>query len=278
MNALEELPPLKHVIDKAGLRASKRFGQNFLMDLNLTRKIARAGGPFDDCDVLEIGPGPGGLTRALLLEGATKVHAIEIDERCLSILADIQHADDRLIIHSGDALHININSQRPVRVVANLPYNVGTLLLTNWLEHKAPGNPTLSYTLMFQKEVAERITARVGDSAYGRLAVLTQLTCSCRQLFDVPPEAFVPAPKVTSTLVRLEPLAEPGSDDLSMVSHITRLAFGQRRKMLRRSLSSLHPNLSEFLNKIGVREEDRAEQVQPEQFAQLAKLVRQNPR
>lgn len=277
MNGIEHMPPLRAVIDAAGLRASKRFGQNFLMDLNLTRKIARAGGPFDGCDVLEVGPGPGGLTRALLLEGAEKVHAIEIDERCLGILSDIQKIDQRLMVHAGDALHINIESQRPVRVVANLPYNVGTLLLTNWLEQRPPGNPTLSYTLMFQKEVADRITARVGDHAYGRLAVLTQLTCSCRQLFDVPPEAFVPAPKVTSTVVRLEPLAEPGSDDLTMVSHITRLAFGQRRKMLRRSLANLHPNLSDFLREIDVREEDRAEQVRPDQFALLAKLVRQNP-
>lgn len=273
MHSLETLPPLREVIKQADLRAHKRFGQNFLTDLNLTRKIARLGGPLNDCIVIEIGPGPGGLTRALLLEGAQEVHAVEIDQRCLQVLDEIKQRDQRLHIHQEDALNWTFPGANPVRVVANLPYNIGTLLLTNWLEHIPIAQHVLSYTLMFQKEVAQRITAQVGQKSYGRLAVLTQLTCFAETLFDIPPEAFVPAPKVTSTVVRLTPLSERKTQHLHLVAQITKLAFGQRRKMLRRSLSSLHPNIEDILNETAINPAWRAEEIGADLYAKLAETI-----
>ncbi|MBL8587074.1 MAG: 16S rRNA (adenine(1518)-N(6)/adenine(1519)-N(6))-dimethyltransferase RsmA [Methylobacteriaceae bacterium] len=239
------LPPLREVVAAHGLAAKKSLGQNFLFDLNLTRKIARAAGPLEGVTVLEIGPGPGGLTRALIAEGAARVVAVERDERCLAALADVAARwPGRLDVVAGDALTLDhkaiIGAARPARVVANLPYNVATALLVGWLESE-PWPPWFDrLVLMFQREVAERIVATPADRAnYGRLAVLAGWRAEARILFDLPPAAFTPPPKVTSSVVELVPRANPLPCDGAALSAITRAAFGQRRKMLRQSLKSL---------------------------------------
>jgi 16S rRNA (adenine1518-N6/adenine1519-N6)-dimethyltransferase len=244
--AADGLPRLSDVVEAHGLNARKALGQNFLFDLNLTRKIARAAGPLAGVVVIEVGPGPGGLTRALLSEGAEKVIAIERDVRALGALAEIAaHWPGRLEIIEGDALRIAPETliakagAMPIRIVANLPYNVGTALLTGWLEAE-PWPPFYDrLTLMFQREVAERIVATPAQrAAYGRLAVLAGWRTEARILFDVPAAAFVPAPKVTSSVVELMPRASPARCDMATLSALTQAAFGQRRKMLRQSLKS----------------------------------------
>jgi 16S rRNA (adenine1518-N6/adenine1519-N6)-dimethyltransferase len=275
--APDGLPPLREVIAAYGLSARKALGQNFLMDLNLTGKIARRAGSLADHDVLEVGPGPGGLTRALLMEGARHVVAVERDPRCLPALAEIAAAwPGRLTVIEGDALGLDPRPSLtpPVRVVANLPYNVGTELLVRWLT--PPDWPPFwsSLTLMFQKEVAERIVARPGSKAYGRLAIIAQWRSDARLAFEIPARAFTPPPKVDSAVVHLEALPEPRFPaDPAVLARVVALAFGQRRKMLRASLRPLGPDVEALLAAAGIRPTDRAEQVPLEGFCRLSRLV-----
>ena len=270
-----ELPPLRDVIRRFELGARKALGQNFLLDLNLTRRIARAAAPLDDANIIEIGPGPGGLTRALLLEGARHVTAIERDPRCIAALGEIEAAfPGRLAIVAGDALEIDLASlvEAPRKIVANLPYNIATPLLIRWL---GQADSFRSLTLMFQKEVAERLAAAPGSDAYGRLSVLTQWRCAVRSLFDIPPQAFVPAPKVTSTVVQLVPRAAPLAPcDQATLERVTAAAFGQRRKMLRQSLKSLGGDTAALVAAAGILPTQRAEELAVEQFCALARHVR----
>ena len=271
----DPLPPLREVIARHGLAARKALGQNFLFDLNLTRRIARAAGPLTDYTVIEVGPGPGGLTRALLMEGASHVIAIERDERALAALEEISAAyPGRLTIIAGDALDTDyeqLAAGRPVKIVANLPYNIATPLLIGWLSGGTWPPFYASLTLMFQKEVAERIVAAAGGKDYGRLSVLSQYRCETRKLFDVNRSAFTPPPKVTSSIVQLVPIVTPtpvcGIEDLSRV---TAAAFGQRRKMLRSSLKSLVDEPERLLVELGLNPEHRAEQLKVADFAAIA--------
>jgi 16S rRNA (adenine1518-N6/adenine1519-N6)-dimethyltransferase len=272
-----ELPPLREIIRRFELGARKSLGQNFLLDLNLTRRIARAAAPLDAANIVEIGPGPGGLTRALLLEGAQHVTAIERDPRCIAALRELEAAfPGRLTIVEGDALAIDVTSLVPAprKIIANLPYNIATPLLIGWL-----GNARAfeSLTLMFQKEVAERLAAAPGDNAYGRLAVLAQWRCGVRLAFDVPPQAFVPAPKVTSTVVQLVPRAAPLAEcGQALLERVTAAAFGQRRKMLRQSLKSLGGDTAALIAASGAAPTARAEELSVEQFCALARALAQN--
>lgn len=275
---IDNLPPLKKVIDAHGLAARKSLGQNFLLDLNLTAKIARLSGRNEDHDVLEIGPGPGGLTRGLLSEGARRVLAIEKDERCLPALAEIQSAyPDRLTVMSGDALDIDplAHLTPPIRVAANLPYNIGTELLVRWLTPQDWPPYWESLTLMFQREVAQRITAQPGSKAYGRLAILSQWRTDATIVMNLPPEAFSPPPKVSSAVVHLTALPEPRFPaDANMLQHITATAFNQRRKMLRSSLKGLSTEIEDHLIAAGIKPTDRAEQIDVERFCALARLLK----
>jgi 16S rRNA (adenine1518-N6/adenine1519-N6)-dimethyltransferase len=275
--APDGLPPLREVIAAHGLSAKKALGQNFLMDLNLTGKIARRAGSLADHDVLEVGPGPGGLTRALLAEGARHVVAIERDARALPALAEVAAAyPGRLTVLEGDALAVDPRPHLtpPVRVVANLPYNVGTELLVRWLTAAAWPPLWSSLTLMFQKEVAERIVARPGTRAYGRLAILAQWRAEPRLAFEIPARAFTPPPKVDSAVVHLEALSAPRFPaDPQVLSRVVALAFGQRRKMLRASLRPLGGDVEALIAAAGIRPTDRAEQVPLEAFCRLARLV-----
>ena len=261
---LEDLPPLRDVISGLGLSARKSLGQNFLLDLNLTRRIAREAGPLAGETVLEIGPGPGGLTRALLLEGAAEVIAIERDERCLPALEEIARASGgRLVIHHGDALAVDeahLLGGRKVHVVSNLPYNVGTPLLIKWLTASPWPAWYCSLTLMFQREVAERIVAVPGGDAYGRLSVISQWRTKPRILFDVNRSAFTPPPSITSSVVRFDllPMAR-GDAAVSDLETVTAAAFGQRRKMLRSSLRALGPFSDAVLAEAGIEPTARAE-------------------
>ena len=275
----DPLPPLREVIAAHGLTAKKSLGQNFLFDLNLTRRIARAAGPLENTTIYEVGPGPGGLTRALLVEGAAKVIAVERDERCLPALQDIAAAHSgNLDIIQADALALDetkLFGSSPVRIAANLPYNVGTALLVKWLT--APSWPPFwqSLTLMFQREVAERIVAPPGSKHYGRLSVLAQWRTRGKILFDVSPRAFTPPPKITSSVVRIEPLAEPMAvAELRDLEKVTEAAFGQRRKMLRQSLKQLTPDAETLLNVAGVDPTARPEQLSVAEFASLARAYR----
>ena len=271
------LPPLREVIAAHGLSARKALGQNFLMDLNLTGKIARRAGDLSACDVLEIGPGPGGLTRALLLEGARHVVAVERDDRCLPALAEIAAAwPRRLTVLAADALGLDPlpHLTPPVRIVANLPYNVGTELLVRWLTPAEWPPFWTSLTLMFQKEVAERIVARPGSKAYGRLSILVAWRADARIAFEIPPQAFTPPPKVTSAVVHIDRLDAPRFlADPAVLTRVVALAFGQRRKMLRASLKPLGPDVETLLAAAGIPPTDRAEQVALEAFCKLARLV-----
>ncbi len=273
---IDQLPPLREVIAQHNLSAQKSLGQNFLLDLNLTSKIARQAGDLTQSDVLEIGPGPGGLTRGLLAEGARRVIAIEKDRRCIAALEDIQKAyPDRLKILEGDALSINPMEHLtgPVKVVANLPYNVGTELLIRWLTPKRWPPFWTSLTLMFQKEVAERIVAPVASKAYGRLALLSQWRTDANIVMNLPPSAFTPPPKVSSAVVHLTALSAPRFEaDAAVLEKTVAKAFNQRRKMLRSSLKGLTPDLEEKLNAAGISPTLRAEQVSLEQFCALARL------
>ncbi len=277
MSGIDDLPPLRDVIRNHGLTAKKALGQNFLLDLNLTAKIARSAGDLSGADVLEVGPGPGGLTRGLLAEGARHVLAIEKDPRCLPALQQIADAyPGRLTVVEGDALTIDPLDYLapPIRVVANLPYNVGTELLVRWLTPKdwPPYWDTL--TLMFQREVAERIVAQPGGKAYGRLAVLAQWRTDARIVIDLPPEAFTPPPKVRSAVVHLAALPKPRFPaDPEVLQRVVARAFNQRRKMLRAVLKGITPDIENRLIAAGIQPTDRAEKVDIERFAALAREV-----
>jgi dimethyladenosine transferase len=274
--SFDGLPPLREVIRAHGLFAKKALGQNFLFDLNLTAKIARSAGGLEGVTVIEVGPGPGGLTRALLSEGASKLIAIERDERCLSALAEIsERYPGRLEVIPGDALKTDfaalVAGVSPVKIVANLPYNVGTELLVRWLTVE-PWPPFYeSLTLMFQREVAERIVAQPGDSSYGRLGVLAGWRTEARIVFDVPPQAFTPPPKVTSSVVHIVPRTNPLPVDGARLARVTEAAFGQRRKMLRQSLKSLGGEA--LLEKAGIDPTRRAETLSIEEFVRLAQCI-----
>lgn len=276
--SLEQLPPLREVIEAHGLRARKSLGQNFLLDLNLTGKIARQAGGIAGHDVLEIGPGPGGLTRSLLAEGARKVLAIEADPRCLPALAEIaEAAPERLEVLQGDALKIDPLPylKPPIKVVANLPYNVGTELLVRWLTPKKWPPFWESLTLMFQREVARRIVAMPGSKAYGRLSVLAQFRSDAHICFELPPQAFSPPPKVTSAVVHLQALPESRYPaDPRILSDVVARAFNQRRKMLRASLKGLLPEVEKTLETVGIDPKRRAETVSLQEFCALAEAVR----
>ena len=280
MSAIDDLPPLREVISAHGLAAKKALGQNFLLDLNLTSRIARTSGPLDGVTVIEVGPGPGGLTRALLAGGAARVVAVERDERCLAALAEIaERYPDRLDVLAGDALETDwtalLRPKETVRIVANLPYNIGTELLVRWIETE-PWPPFFeSLTLMFQREVAERITATPDDPKdYGRLAVLCNWRCETKIAFDVSPAAFTPPPKVTSSVVRLVPRPKPLPCRGRDLSAVTAAAFGQRRKMLRQSLKSLGVDPAFLLETAGIEPTARAETVPVDGFVALACALR----
>jgi 16S rRNA (adenine1518-N6/adenine1519-N6)-dimethyltransferase len=275
MAALDGLPPLREVIARHGLDALKSLGQNFLLDLNITQKVARAAGPLDGAVVVEIGPGPGGLTRALLSLGARRVVAIERDRRAIPALEEIgAHYPGRLDIIEGDALEIDIarfaSEGLALKVVANLPYNIGTQLLVNWIT--VPWPPAWqSLTLMFQKEVAERIVAEPDDDHYGRLGVLCGWRTQADMMFDLPPQVFTPPPKVTSTVVHLEPRAHPLDCALEKLERVTAAAFGQRRKMLRQSLKPLGGEA--LLGRVGIDASRRAETLSVEEFCRIANAL-----
>ncbi|MDE4096122.1 MULTISPECIES: 16S rRNA (adenine(1518)-N(6)/adenine(1519)-N(6))-dimethyltransferase RsmA [Rhodobacterales] len=278
MSQIDTLPPLREVIATHQLSARKSLGQNFLLDLNLTAKIARQAGDLTGCDVLEIGPGPGGLTRGLLAEGARRVLAVEKDSRCLPVLEEIADAyPDRLQVINGDALEIDPLQYLtpPVRVVANLPYNVGTELLVRWLTPKDWPPFWQSLTLMFQREVAERIVAQPGSKAYGRLAILAQWRAKAQIVLSLPPGAFTPPPKVSSAVVHLEALPEPRYPaDAATLSRVVAAAFNQRRKMLRASLKGVSPDIEAHLEAAGIPPTERAEQVSLEAFCALARSLK----
>ncbi|HEV2504200.1 MAG TPA: 16S rRNA (adenine(1518)-N(6)/adenine(1519)-N(6))-dimethyltransferase RsmA [Mesorhizobium sp.] len=269
------LPPLRDVIERHGLQAKKALGQNFLLDLNLTGKVARTAGDLTQTTVIEVGPGPGGLTRALLLHGARRVVAIERDERCLAALSEVSdHYPGRLEVISGDALKTNFTTlvaDGPVKIVANLPYNIGTELLIRWLTVETWPPFYQSLTLMFQREVAERIVAKPDTSDYGRLGVLAGWRTEAKIAFDVPPQAFTPPPKVTSSVVHITPREALLSADVKKLGRVTEAAFGQRRKMLRQSLKSLGGE--KLLERAGIDPTRRAETLSVEEFVQLTNLL-----
>ncbi|WP_374307480.1 16S rRNA (adenine(1518)-N(6)/adenine(1519)-N(6))-dimethyltransferase RsmA [Methylocella sp.] len=276
----DSLPPLREVVASLGVEAKKSLGQNFLFDLNLTRRIARAADPASAEMIVEVGPGPGGLTRALLAEGARKIVAIERDARCLPALEAIARAyPGRLEIVEGDALEQDyaalFGAARPARVCANLPYNVATPLLTGWIETE-PWPPAFDrLVLMFQREVAERIVASPARRAdYGRLAVLANWRCETKILFDVSPSAFTPPPKVTSSVVELRPRAAPLACEARALSRVTQAAFGQRRKMLRQSLKSISRDPPALLAAAGIEETRRAEEIDVAGFVALARAFK----
>ncbi|MEL6921457.1 MAG: 16S rRNA (adenine(1518)-N(6)/adenine(1519)-N(6))-dimethyltransferase RsmA [Pseudomonadota bacterium] len=283
MSHIDTLPPLRDVIDRFGLATKKSLGQNFLLDLNLTMKIARAAGDLSNTTVLEIGPGPGGLTRALLAQGARKVVAIERDSRCIPALAEIANASDgRLVVVEGDALaldhgrvlkdHGALADGDRVHIAANLPYNIATPLFTNWVE-SAHWPPFWSgMTLMFQKEVAQRICAKQGDKAWGRLGVLSDWRCHVDTAFDLSPQAFWPPPKVTSSVVMAQPRTAPLVVDRQALLMVTQAAFGQRRKMLRQSLKGIGGET--LLNRAGVTGTRRAEDLTTQDFVALAAALK----
>jgi 16S rRNA (adenine1518-N6/adenine1519-N6)-dimethyltransferase len=277
MSTVDDLPPLREVIRRHDLRAKKSLGQNFLLDLNLTGRIARAAGSLEGVDVVEIGPGPGGLTRALLAQGARRVIAVERDERALGALAEIAaRYPGRLEIVAADAMDFDprpLVGGAPTRVVANLPYNIATALLVGWLTTE-PWPPWYdALVLMFQREVAERIVALPGSKSYGRLSVLAHWRCEPRILFDIAPSAFVPPPKVTSSVVALVPRATPLACERAALERVTQAAFGQRRKMLRQSLKSLGREPLPLLAAAGIAPTARAEEIPIAGFVALARAL-----
>ena len=276
MAQIDDLPPLREVIRRHGLTPKKSLGQNFLFDLNLTARIARAAEPLENITVVEIGPGPGGLTRALLALGARRVVAIERDGRAIAALEEIAtRYPGRLEIVSGDALSIDPREQlgpERARVVANLPYNIATALLVGWLTVE-PWPPWYdSLLLMFQREVAERIVALPGSKSYGRLSVLAGWRTDAKILFDVAPSAFVPPPKVTSSVIRLTPRQVPLACDATALQRVTEAAFGQRRKMLRQSLKTLGVDAAALLTQAGIEPTARAEEIPVDGFVTLANI------
>jgi 16S rRNA (adenine1518-N6/adenine1519-N6)-dimethyltransferase len=275
MSPIDDLPPLREVVRTHGLLARKSLGQNFLFDLNLTSRIARSAGPLEGTTVIEVGPGPGGLTRAILASGAAKVIAIERDVRCLPALAEIAaRYEGRLQVVEADALAFDprpLVGDAPVHIISNLPYNVGTALLTGWLTGPSWPPWWLSLTLMFQREVAERIVADETDPKnYGRLGALCGWRTHAKILFDVSPSAFVPPPKVTSSVVHLKPRETPLPCRVGALEAVTRAAFGQRRKMLRQSLKSITPEAGRLAADAGLDETLRAEDVPVSGYVALA--------
>ncbi|MFV2053005.1 16S rRNA (adenine(1518)-N(6)/adenine(1519)-N(6))-dimethyltransferase RsmA [Aliiroseovarius sp. YM-037] len=274
---IDSLPPLREVIATHGLSARKSLGQNFLLDLNLTAKIARQAGDLSGADVLEIGPGPGGLTRGLLAEGARRVLAVEKDPRCLAALREIAEAyPGRLEVINADALDLNVADHltAPIKVVANLPYNVGTELLVRWLTPDSWPPFWDSLTLMFQKEVAQRIVAQPGSKAYGRLAVLAQWRAEAQIVMTLPPDAFTPPPKVHSSVVHLKQRAEPlFPADPVLLGRLVAAAFNRRRKMLRAALKGFAPGIEDHLIAAGIAPTERAEQLSIEEFCALARQI-----
>jgi len=282
MATFDDLPPLREVIRRHGLSAKKSLGQNFLLDLNLTVRIARAAEPLENITVVEVGPGPGGLTRALLALGARRVVAIERDTRALAALEEIAaRYPGRLEIVAGDALSVDVREYlgpERARVVANLPYNIATALLIDWLTTE-PWPPWYdALVLMFQREVAMRIVAKPGGKAYGRLSVLAGWRTDAKILFDVARTAFVPPPKVTSSVVRLDPRPVPLACDAAALQRVTEAAFGQRRKMLRQSLKSLGVDAAALLDAAGIEPTARAEEIPVEGFVALARAFRSKMR
>ncbi len=277
MATIDGLPPLRDVIRDHDLVARRQLGQNFLLDLNLTAKIARLAGDLAGADVLEVGPGPGGLTRGLLAEGARRVLVVEKDTRCLPALAEIAAVyPGRLEVVSGDALEIDAGARLtpPIKVVSNLPYNVGTELLIRWLSPAVWPPFWTSLTLMFQREVAERIVAKPRGDHYGRLALLVGWRADAKIVMHLPPEAFTPAPKVHSAVVHLTRLERPRFDaDAAVLSRVTAMAFNQRRKMLRSSLKGLGGEVEALLEGVGIAPTARAEEIGLEQFCALARAV-----
>jgi 16S rRNA (adenine1518-N6/adenine1519-N6)-dimethyltransferase len=270
------LPPLRDVIEEHGLLAKKSLGQNFLFDLNLTRKIARSAAPLDGFTIIEVGPGPGGLTRALLAEGASQVIAIERDHRVMPALSAINnHYNGKLHVIEADAMAQNISTltQTPVKIVSNLPYNIGTPLLLRWITNETWPPSFTSLTLMFQKEVAERIVAVPGSDDYGRLSIICQWRMQAKKLFDVNRSAFTPPPKVTSSIVQLIPRPAPLVDcDVRALERVTAAAFGQRRKMLRSSLKPVFEKPEAALEKAGLSPTMRAEELDVASFGRLAQI------
>jgi 16S rRNA (adenine1518-N6/adenine1519-N6)-dimethyltransferase len=272
---IDQLPPLHDVISTHSLNAKKSLGQNFLLDLNLTAKIARLAGDLEGYDVLEVGPGPGGLTRGLLASGARRVIALEKDPRCIPALIEIAEVyPGQLDIFNADALNFDIRSHLtvPIRIVANLPYNVGTALLIRWLTPKDWPPFWSTLTLMFQKEVAERIIATPGSKSYGRLAILAQWKSNPKIMMELPPEAFTPPPKVHSAVVHFDALPEPRFPaPAGLLTSTVAMAFNQRRKMLRSSLKSASPNIENVLRDAGIEPTARAEEISLEGFCALAR-------
>jgi 16S rRNA (adenine1518-N6/adenine1519-N6)-dimethyltransferase len=277
MNQIDDLPPLREVIRRHGLAARRSLGQNFLLDLNLTARIARAAGPLEGVTVIEVGPGPGGLTRALLALGAKRVIAVERDERCVAALHELaERFGDRLTVIAGDAMAVDfsphVNNGR-VRIVANLPYNIATALLVGWLTIE-PWPPWYEMlVLTFQREVAQRIVATPGTKSYGRLSVLAGWRTTAQMLFDIAPRAFVPAPQVTSSVVRLVPRAQPLPCERRILERVVEAAFGQRRKMLRQSLKSLGIDPLPMLAAAEIDPTARAEDVPVEGFVAMARAL-----
>jgi 16S rRNA (adenine1518-N6/adenine1519-N6)-dimethyltransferase len=277
MSTIDDLPPLRTVIATHDIAAKKSLGQNFLLDLNLTAKIARMAGDLTKADVLEVGPGPGGLTRGLLAEGARKVLAVEKDARCLPALAEIAaRYPGRLEVVNADALELDATAYLtpPIKICANLPYNVGTELLVRWLTPPVWPPVWESLTLMFQREVAQRIVAAPGSKTYGRLAILSQWRTDPGIVLDLPPEAFTPAPKVSSAVVHLKALTAPRfAADADVLNRVVAAAFNQRRKMLRSSLKGVAPDIEDRLLAAGLKPTERAEQISVEGFCALAREV-----
>lgn len=275
---IDNLPPLREVIRAHDLRAKKSFGQNFLLDLNLTARIARVAGDLSGSDVLEVGPGPGGLTRGLLAEGARRVLAIEKDARCLPALAEIAAAyPGRLEVIEGDALAVDALAHLtpPIKIVSNLPYNVGTELLIRWMTPDQWPPYWDSLTLMFQREVAERIVAKPGSKAYGRLALMVQWRADAKIALHLPPEAFTPPPKVSSSVVHITRLEEPRYPaDARVLERLVAAGFNQRRKMLRASLKGQHPQIEALLEQSGIAPTARAEEIGLEAWCRLARAIR----
>jgi 16S rRNA (adenine1518-N6/adenine1519-N6)-dimethyltransferase len=279
--SIDDLPPLREIIRRHGLSARKSLGQNFLLDLNLTARIARAADPLAGVTVVEVGPGPGGLTRALLAAGAGRVIGIERDDRAVGALRELAaHYPGRLDVVEADALDFDPRpylGSGPARIIANLPYNIATALLISWLSIESWPPWYDSLLLMFQREVAERIVAGPGGSSYGRLSVLCNWRCESKRLFDIAPSAFVPPPKVTSSLVELMPRPEPLACDSRTLQRVTEAAFGQRRKMLRQSLKALGADPLALLAAAGIAPTERAEHVPVEGFVALARAFAARP-
>jgi 16S rRNA (adenine1518-N6/adenine1519-N6)-dimethyltransferase len=267
-----DLPPLRDVLHKHDLTPKKNLGQNFLFDLNLTDRIVRSAGSLAGFTVIEIGPGPGGLTRSILNSGAEQVIAIEQDERCIAALDEVAAASSgRLQVMKADALKMDERTltDRPIKIIANLPYNVATVLLFKWLEY---ADRFASMTLMFQKEVADRITAEPRSKAYGRVSVMTQWRCDVLHHFDISPKAFIPPPKVTSTVITITPRPQPRAEaDATVLGTLCRIAFGQRRKTLRSSLKQLTPAPDAVLQRAGIAGERRPEELSVAEFCALAR-------